>query len=105
MSGEDQFDYQQLDELLHSRIRTAIVAVLDGVEQAEFSYLKKRVGATDGNLSTHLRKLEEAEYIGMEKKFVGRKPVTRYWLTEKGKKAFREYIARLEEMVGVVRSE
>ncbi|MDP8221697.1 MAG: transcriptional regulator [Candidatus Stygibacter frigidus] len=63
MSGEDLFDYQQLNELLHSKIRTAIVAVLDGVEKAEFSYLKKRVGATDGNLSTHLRKLEEAEYL------------------------------------------
>jgi DNA-binding MarR family transcriptional regulator len=99
MSGEYQFDYQQLDELLHSRIRTAIVAILDTVEKAEFSYLKNQTGATDGNLSTHLRKLEEAEYIGMEKKFLDRKPVTIYWLTDKGKDAFREYINILENML------
>ena len=105
MSTEDQFEYQQLDELLHARIRTAIIAILNTVDQAEFGYLKKQTGATDGNLSTHLRKLEEAEYIGMEKKFVGRKPVTRYWLTEIGKKAFRQYIARLEEMLGAGQNE
>jgi len=100
MSTEDQFEYQQLDELLHSRIRTAVIAILNTVDQAEFGYLKKQTGATDGNLSTHLRKLEEAEYIGMEKKFSGRKPVTSYWLTAKGKEAFQQYISRLEAMLG-----
>lgn len=101
MDHENKFEYQMLDELLHSRIRTAIVAILQSVETADFSYLKERTGATDGNLSTHLRKLENAEYIGVEKKFVGRKPVTTYWLTEMGREAFEEYIKHLEKMLSL----
>lgn len=99
MNSTDQFDYQKLDELLHVRIRTAIVAILQSVEKADFNYLKKRTSATDGNLSTHLRKLEEAGYVQVEKKFVGRKPVTNYWLTEQGHQAFINYLANLEEML------
>ena len=101
METETIFDYTQLDELLHSRIRTSIVAILHSVETADFSYLKNRTGASDGNLSTHLRKLEAAEYIGVEKKFIGRKPVTTYWLTEKGREAFKEYINHLERMLNI----
>lgn len=99
METETIFDYTQLDELLHSRIRTSIVAILHSVETADFSFLKSRTGATDGNLSTHLRKLETAEYIGVEKKFVGRKPITTYWLTDRGREAFEEYINHLERML------
>jgi DNA-binding MarR family transcriptional regulator len=76
------------------------MAILHSVEKADFNYLKKRTGATDGNLSTHLRKLEEAGYIQMEKKFIGRKPVTSYWLTEQGHQAFKNYLANLEAMLG-----
>jgi DNA-binding HxlR family transcriptional regulator len=93
------FDYQQLDDRIHSRIRLAIMSILIGVEQAEFNFLKKQVGTTDGNLSIHLRKLEEAKYITVKKEFVNRKPQTQYRLTRKGREAFADYIAQLEKFI------
>ena len=56
------YDYQQIDDVIHSRIRTTVMAVLVSVEEAEFNYLKEKVNATDGNLSVHLKKLEEAGF-------------------------------------------
>ena len=93
------FDYQQLDEVIHSRIRLAIMAVLISVDEAEFTFLREKVGATDGNLSIHLKKLEEAGYIEVTKQFVAKKPVTSYKLNHKGRKAFEAYIDKLEAMV------
>lgn len=93
------FDYQQLDELIHSRIRLAAVSVLAAVEAAEFTYLRDVTGATDGNLGSHLRKLEDAGYVTAEKRFVDRKPVTRYSLTGKGREGFRRYVERIETMI------
>src|SRR4051812_9132156 len=93
------FDYQQLDDVIHSRIRLAIMAVLVSVDEAEFTFLRKKVNATDGNLSIHLKKLEEADYVAVTKQFVAKKPVSSYKLTRKGRKAFEEYIDRLENMV------
>jgi DNA-binding HxlR family transcriptional regulator len=94
------FDYTQIDEIIHSRIRLAIVSVLVSVESAEFTYLRDKVGATDGNLSVHLKKLEEAHYVSVDKRFVDRKPVSTYKLTSKGKKAFEIYVERLESLIG-----
>jgi DNA-binding MarR family transcriptional regulator len=94
-----EFDYQQLDEVIHSRIRLAIMAVLVSVDEAEFTFLRDNVKATDGNLSIHLKKLEEAGYIAVTKQFVAKKPVTTYKLTRKGRKAFETYIDRLEIMI------
>lgn len=94
-----QFDYQRLDDVIHSRIRLAVMSILAGVEEAEFTYLRDRTGATDGNLGAHLRKLEEAGYVGVEKRFENRKPVTRYGLTEEGREAFRRYVDRLGAMI------
>ena len=94
------FDYQQLDELIHSRIRLSVMAILAAVEDAEFTHLRDRVGATDGNLGAHLRKLEDAGYVAVEKEFVERKPVSRYSLTAKGKRAFAEYVDRMERLLG-----
>lgn len=94
-----EFDYQQLDDVIHSRIRLAIVAVLISVDEADFNFLKEKVNATDGNLSVHLRKLEEAGYIIVRKEFVDRKPKTVYMLSKKGVKAFEIYIERLEKMI------
>ena len=74
----DTDNYQRLDELLHSRIRLAVVSLLVTVEEMDFTLLRDRVGATDGNMNAHLKKLEEAGYIAVKKKFVERKPVTRY---------------------------
>lgn len=93
------FDYQKIDDVIHSRIRTAIMAVLVSIEEADFSYLKEKVNATDGNLSVHLKKLEEAGYINVTKSFIERKPVSRYKITKKGHKAFEEYIEKLESII------
>jgi DNA-binding MarR family transcriptional regulator len=93
------FDYQQLDDIIHSRIRLAVIAVLVAVDEAEFVFLKNKVNATDGNLSTHLKKLEESGYIAVSKSFEKRKPVSRYMLTQKGKNAFKIYIERLEKLI------
>lgn len=93
------FDYQKLDEIIHSRIRLAVMAVLASLESADFSFLRDRVGATDGNLSVHLRKLEDAGYIAVNKNFVDRKPVSTYRLTPKGRKAFELYVDRLEKLI------
>ena len=93
------FDYQQLDEIIHSRIRLAIMSVLISLQEAEFKFLKDKVNTTDGNLSVHLKKLEEAGYVEVKKEFVARKPVSSYKLSEKGIDAFERYIRKLEDLV------
>lgn len=93
------FDHQQIDEVIHSRLRLAIMSVLITMQEADFTFLRDKVNATDGNLSVHLKKLEEAEYITVKKLFVDRKPMTVYALTDKGRSAFTEYIDQLEKML------
>lgn len=75
------------------------MAVLVSVEQAEFNYLKEKVNATDGNLSVHIKKLEDAGYVSVKKVFIDRKPVSKYKITNKGYKAFDSYIKNLESIV------
>ncbi len=94
-----EFEYQQIDDLIHSRIRLAVMAALTSIGTASFSLIKKTVGATDGNLSVHIRKLEEGGYVNVEKTFVDRKPVSLYSLTDTGKAAFKTYIQYLENML------
>ena len=93
------FNYHQIDDIIHSRIRLAIMAVLIAVDEADFNFLKEKVQATDGNLSVHLKKLEEAKYVAVTKSFVDRKPQSRYKLTPKGRKAFEAYVDHLEKMI------
>ncbi len=93
------YDYQQIDDVIHSRIRTTVMAVLVSVEEAEFNFLKEKVNATDGNLSVHLKKLEEAGYVSVKKVFIERKPVSKYKITSKGYKAFENYIKKLENII------
>lgn len=93
------FDYHQLNDIIHSRIRLAIMSVLIAVDEAEFNFLKEKVKTTDGNLSVHLRKLEEAGYIEVRKEFVGRKPVSSYLLSKKGQTAFEAYVESLEKLI------
>lgn len=93
------FDYQQLNDIIHSRIRLAIISVLVSIGEAEFTYLREKVKATDGNLSVHLKKLETAGYIEVRKEFVNKKPVTTSKLTEKGARAFEIYVTRLEKLI------
>jgi len=93
------FNYHEIDDVIHSRIRTAIMAVLVSVDEAEFTFIRDKIKATDGNLSVHIRKLEDNGYVEVTKKFVDRKPVSTYILTEKGRKAFEEYIMKLESLI------
>lgn len=93
------FDYQKIDDLIHSRIRLAIMSVLISVDEADFTHLKKLVKTTDGNLSIHLKKLEDAKYISVKKTFKDRKPLSSYKMTKDGIKAFNDYINKLEELI------
>ncbi len=93
------FDYQKIDDIIHSRIRLAIMSVLISVDNADFTHIKKLVKTTDGNLSIHLRKLEEANYLTVSKSFKDRKPQTTYKLTKQGIKAFNDYVNKLEELI------
>ncbi|HEX6203201.1 MAG TPA: transcriptional regulator [Thermoanaerobaculia bacterium] len=90
---------QGLDELIHAPVRLAAMSILAAVDDAEFTYLRERTGATDGNLGAHLRRLEDAGYVAATKSFEDRKPVTRYHLTRRGREAFRRYVDRLETML------
>jgi DNA-binding HxlR family transcriptional regulator len=95
----DDFDYQKIDDVISSRIRTAIMAVLVSVQEAEFTFIRDKINATDGNLSVHLKKLEDNKYIEVTKKFIERKPHSIYKITERGRKAFEEYIRYLESVI------
>ena len=99
MEDKSKFDYRQLDEIIHSRIRLAIMSVLIGIKEAEFTFLRNQVKTTDGNLSIHLRKLEIAGYITVTKSFLNRKPMSTYTLTTKGHDAFQVYVERLESII------
>lgn len=95
------FDHAQIDDVIHGRLRLGIMAYLSTASPAIFGELKDKVGATDGNLSTHLRKLEDAGYVKQEKRFVGRRPQTRVFLTESGRKA---WLAWIDQMQGLMRA-
>lgn len=88
-----------LDPIIHAPTRLAILSILITVEDANFTFLKESTGTTDGNLSTHLTKLEESGYITIEKSFKGKKPQTTCAVTAKGKKAFESYLEQLEQIV------
>jgi DNA-binding MarR family transcriptional regulator len=93
-------DFTEFDDIIHSRIRLGIMSVLMTAESAQFTYLKEVTKATDGNLSVHLKKLEDAGYIAVQKRFVRRKPQTLCRITSKGKKAFEKYVDTLERIIG-----
>lgn len=95
----DEFDIGALDDVIHGRLRLGVMAILASTDEAEFNDLKTRLQATDGNLSVHLRKLEEAGYVAIEKAFAGRKPVTRAKLTKAGRKAFVAYLEAISRLV------
>jgi DNA-binding transcriptional ArsR family regulator len=87
--------FKDLDPLLHSQLRLAIVSLLMGVEEAEFTYLQNKTGATAGNLSIQITKLKEAEYINVEKKFRNNYPQTLCSITPLGRQKFAEYVKAL----------
>ncbi len=94
------FDIGRLDDVIHGRMRLGIMAYLADTEVADFNELKQVLEATQGNLSIHLRKLEDAGYIAIEKSFLGRKPLTRARLTDAGRRAFAAYLDAIAQLVG-----
>jgi DNA-binding MarR family transcriptional regulator len=94
------FDINAIDEVIHGRLRLGIMAYLVGARSADFGTLKAKLETTDGNLSVHLRKLEEAGYVTVTKSFRARKPLTEVTLTESGRKAFADYLHALRKLMG-----
>jgi DNA-binding HxlR family transcriptional regulator len=90
----------ELNPVVHGKLRLALLSLLSGVEEAEFTWLRTKTGSTDGNLGAQLLKLEEAGYVGVEKKFVQRKPQTLYRMTETGRQALTDYIRALKQLLG-----
>jgi DNA-binding MarR family transcriptional regulator len=92
-----------LDRLIHERLRLGIVSALAVNDSLSFSDLKKLMNTTDGNLSVHARKLEEAEYISCTKSFEGRMPKTQYRLTPAGRRALERYLDHMEALIRATR--
>jgi len=95
----DDFEIDHIDDVIHGRVRLGIMAFLSGAEVSDFNALKAKLSVTDGNLSVHLRKLEDAGYVGIDKSFVGRKPLTRVSLTQSGRAAFGLYLDAISKLV------
>ena len=93
------FDIAHIDDVIHGRMRLGIMAYLANAEVADFNELKAVLQATQGNLSVHLRKLEDAGYVAIDKSFLGRKPLTRIRITPAGRKAFVQYLAAISKLV------
>ena len=96
----DDFDIARLDEVIHGRVRLGIMAFLSGAGSANFNELKAKLQTTDGNLSVHLRKLEDAGFVAVVKRFEGRKPLTEASMTPAGRKAFVAYLDAMQGLVG-----
>ena len=88
--------FKELDPLLHSQLRLAVMSLLIGVEEADFVFLKEKTGATSGNLSVQIDKLNEAGYISVTKTFKGKMPCTICKITKKGVLAFDNYVKALQ---------
>ena len=91
------------DRLIHERMRLGIISALAVNEAVTFNELKKLLKTTDGNLSVHARKLEEANYIACTKSFQGRMPKTEYRLTDAGRRALEKYLNHMEALIGAMR--
>lgn len=94
------FDYRRLDDVIHSRLRLTVMAILASVDDAEFTWLRDAVGTTDGNLSTHLARLVDAGYLEVTKELVDSRAASRYRLSDEGRSAFADYLTRMEALLG-----
>lgn len=92
-----------LDRIIHERLRLGIVSALAANDRLTFNDLKRLLQTTDGNLSVHARKLEDAQYISCDKSFDGRVPRTEYRLTAAGRRALEKYVAHMESIIKAVR--
>lgn len=89
----------ELDRIIHERMRLGIISALAANEKLSFSDLKNLLNTTDGNVSVHARKLEDAGYISMKKSFAGRTPLTEYAITKTGRKALERYLDHMEALI------
>lgn len=94
-----KFETADLDGTIHGKVRLGIMAYLASVGSASFTDLREKTSSTDGNLSTHLSKLEKAEYVRIDKRFAGRKPLTTITLTRTGRTAWIEYLTRMQVLL------
>jgi DNA-binding MarR family transcriptional regulator len=94
---------KELDPLLHSQLRLAVISLLVSVKQAEFTYLKEETGATAGNLSIQLQKLREAGYIDIEKSFKDNYPQTMCKILPAGVKAFEKYVKDIQQYINLTK--
>jgi DNA-binding MarR family transcriptional regulator len=94
-----------LDQVIHQRVRLGIMSALAVNESMTFNDLKDLLEITDGNLSVHARKLEEAGYVTCSKSFVGRVPKTEYTLTESGRRALERYLDDMEDLIRLMRGD
>ena len=92
--------FKELDPLLHSQLRLAVISILLSGEEAEFVYLREKTQATAGNLSVQIDKLSEAGYIEVEKSFVGKKPRPTGRITPVGRQAIENYVNALKDYIG-----
>ncbi|NBG66856.1 winged helix-turn-helix domain-containing protein [Acidiluteibacter ferrifornacis] len=88
--------FKELDPLLHSQLRLAVISLLIGLEEADFTFIKEKTGATSGNLSVQIDKLEKAKYISVVKTFKGKRPLTTCRITTEGISAFEKYVSNLK---------
>lgn len=98
-------DIPELNPVVHGRLRLALLSLLAGVESAEFTWLRSKTEATDGNLGAQLLKLEEAGYVKVEKRFVSRKPQTLYRITSAGRAALKDYVRALQGLLALSRNQ
>ncbi len=91
----------ELNPVVHGRLRLALLSLLSGVDQAEFTWLRAKTQSTDGNLGAQLLKLEEAGYVAVEKKFISRKPQSVYRITDSGRQALAEYVQSLKILLSL----
>ena len=97
--GSDLRSLSEVDRLIHEPSRSILLAILAVVESADFLYLQRETGLTKGNLSVHLSKLEQAGYVGIEKTYRGKVPLTLCRLTDEGRRAFDQYRKQLKQFV------
>ncbi len=96
--------FGELDRVIHERMRLGIISALAANEKLSFSDLKNLLNTTDGNVSVHARKLEDAGYISMKKSFAGRTPLTEYKITAAGRRALEQYLDHMEALIKAMKS-
>jgi len=99
-STEPDIDLSAIDDVIHGRLRLGVMAYLSAVNPASFPELTQKTGATNGNLSTHLTKLESAGYVRQEKGYKGKRPQTLVHLTEAGRSAWISYLDAMRNLLG-----